>query len=352
MAREFLIGEIGSTTYDGTNNTLADTGLNIEFIDPATGKIESYASTPALAASNPLPDAVRIVQGKGVAGVSNVNSSWFNPKNILAYDGTKGVAAKAGSVELDVNGNCTVAGVLDLKFVLENDSTGLDQFFHLSVDIPIVADSAIDDLIKTAYNAAVKPEWLFHKAAINGDTLGTDAPATANGGFIPGAADEIYFHGNIPGATTTSSGRAWEGDASRINVIVEASTATGPVFTPQNKASGHNGFGTYYQVKAMEDAMMGINYGYYNRRNLPNTPANAAVDAGIAAVNYNHVSFIITRDGSTSVGQIKGVDNLIELKVAMKTGGANLYLAAQTDFLNKLNTLAANAGSFSALSLI
>tara|TARA_R110002167_G_scaffold201503_5_gene405139 strand:- start:598 stop:1650 length:1053 start_codon:yes stop_codon:yes gene_type:complete len=349
MAKEFLIGEIGSETYDGTNNTLADTGLNIEFIDPATGKVDSWSG--ALATANPVPDAVRIVQGKGVAGVSNVNSSWFSPRNILAYDGSKGATAKAGSIELDIAGDCTVAGVLDLKFVLENGSTGLDQFFHLSVDITAVADDAIDALIKTAYNAAVKPEWLFHKAALSGDTLGTDAPAAVNGGILATATDRIYFHGNISGATTTSSGREWDGDASRINLIVEANTATGPVFTPQTKASGRNGIGTYYQVKAMEDAMMGINYGYYNRRNLPNTPANSAVDAGIAAVNYNHVSLIISRDGSTSVGQIKGVDNLIELKVAMKTGGANLFLAASTDFLSKLNLLTGNAGSFNSLTL-
>ena len=79
---------------------------------------------------------------------------------------------------------------------------------------------------------------------------------------------------------------------------------------------------------------MGQNYGYYNRRNLPNTPANAALSTS----TYNFINLVYSKDGTTnSTGMIRGVDNIIEITLALKVGGTSLfggtYGGMETEFI-------------------
>ena len=79
---------------------------------------------------------------------------------------------------------------------------------------------------------------------------------------------------------------------------------------------------------------MGTSHGYYNRVQLPNAPTNQAV----TGTTYDMYSIVSTKDGSSS-SQINGVDNLIEINVALPAGDADGVI-----FENKLNGYLASAG--------
>ena len=95
------------------------------------------------------------------------------------------------------------------------------------------------------------------------------------------------------------------------------------------------GVGDGNLLRKLEGDLQGISAGYYNRIQLPNAPALAAV----ADTNYDIWNIVATKDGSTS-SSINGVDNLIEIMVANTSGSAANALA----FENAMNAYCASAG--------
>ena len=91
----------------------------------------------------------------------------------------------------------------------------------------------------------------------------------------------------------------------------------------------------------MEEELRGANYGFYDRRNLPNTPAQTAVTGD----SYDMYHIAATKDGSSS-SQINGVDNIIELNIAFDSGSAALTQALE----GVLNPYLNSAG-FSSVNL-
>ena len=79
---------------------------------------------------------------------------------------------------------------------------------------------------------------------------------------------------------------------------------------------------------------MGTSHGYYNRLELPNAPTNQVSTNN----TYDVYNLVATKDGS-SASQINGVDNLIELNIALVAGDADSLVVE-----NKLNAYL--AGSF------
>ena len=68
----------------------------------------------------------------------------------------------------------------------------------------------------------------------------------------------------------------------------------------------------------MEDNLFGITYGHYLRGHLPKTPTAQAVNTNA----YDMYVIAATKDGSSS-SQINGVDNLIEINVALEAASTN-----------------------------
>ena len=80
---------------------------------------------------------------------------------------------------------------------------------------------------------------------------------------------------------------------------------------------------------------MGSNSGYYNRIAQPISPNNNAAKT----TNYDVWNIAATKDGSSS-SQIHGVDNLIDISVAITTGsGANAL-----SFENRMNAYLGGVG--------
>ena len=352
--RNFLIAEeFQNAEPNATYGTTTNTKIAVQVLNKTSGLIENVFVNGMGAVAGQFMNAggpnamVRFAQGKGALTEPDVVTPWVRAGNMLSYDGLAYSAPQASHTELDINGTSTAGtdGVLSLKFILDNPQDGVDQFWHLDVDIPgNTADTAQDALVATAYNNATKPEWLFKRATISaGMSAGTDYPAAANGGAVSSATDVVRFHGNIPGSVDTSSGKEWAGDSSNISVVVLSQEGIGnTAYSEINKVIGSNGIGSYYEVNKYEEKMMGKNYGYYNRRELPNTPASTANSSS----TYNYVNMVFSKDGSTNgtIGGIKGVDNLIEIIIAGKVGGTELWAPpvglANSSFEDVINYLA------------
>ena len=359
MARQLLIGEIGSTTY--SSGKLADTGLNIEVLSVADDE-----GPISWAVGDAQPDMFRIVQG--TTSGPNVYSNWINPRNVIVYDGSVGEHPTASYAEINSSGASVVAaganGDLELKFTHLNGE--VEEFWSLTVDLSDGADATgaaagdNDFVVRAAYNAATKPDWLWNQCTMNsgGDGVGTDFPLAANGGAVASATSRVRFYGQLPGSTSTSSGDAWTGDASNIKVsVVSQNDITTAVWTAPTTtldtdyAGGDNGVGSYYSIKKMEDSLKGIGYGYYNRRVLPNTPDNAAVTVALGTLAYDVVTIVATKDGSHASGQIHGVDNLDEIFIAGRVAVATWTETANTCFMDKLNGIFAATTNFPDVDL-
>ena len=337
MARQFLIGEEWSTSY--TNGKLTDEALNIEALHSSddNGPLSYDSVTTA------NPDMIRIVQG--TTSGPNVYSNWFNPRNVISWDGRPQEDPDNAFLDLDIDTTSTLLSggslknmVLDLKFVRKGGL--VEEFFNLQVTIGIATAAAQDDLVKAAYDAATKPDWLWDTAVING---GTNFPAT----MAAPAATNVRFFGNINGSTNTSSGNEYKGDPAQFDLIIVAQNdIDSTVYTITNQTVGTGGVGSFADTKEFEEKMRGNMYGYYNRRNLPNTP-DLATKVGST---YDMISIVATKDGSTSSGQIHGVDNLDEIVIALKSGAATLWQAPPAaSLVNNLNILFPNLPSVTGL---
>ena len=150
-------------------------------------------------------------------------------------------------------------------------------------------------------NDGAWPEWLSTTVSNSGGTT-------------------IDFTGAIDG-DTTASGATWDGGAVNILAADDASDVAGvgqANFTYAVQTALVKGTGDGVPVGKFEESLQGSGVGYYNRIHLPNAPTKYAV----AATNYDMYTIVATKDGSTSP-QIKGVDNLMEIYVAVPLGNAN-----------------------------
>ena len=151
-----------------------------------------------------------------------------------------------------------------------------------------------------------------------------------------GASDATFdFSGFIMGATM-NDGLVNQGNPTNFEVVFEDVNGTDAARTLSAAVVGSYavGSGEYYTIKAMEEENRGVNYGFYNRVELPNTPAASAV----STANYDVYHIVATKDGS-SHSQIHGVDNLIEIYIASPAGDADGVL-----FENQLNGYIASVG--------
>ena len=107
--------------------------------------------------------------------------------------------------------------------------------------------------------------------------------------------------------------------------------SNGTVATLSSTTAGSQGTGDGFYVRKMEDDQKGNQYGYYFRGHLPNTPA----DNSVTGTAYDMYTIAATKDGS-SASQIHGVDNLIEVNIAMDPATAaitNLFESQMNGYL-------------------
>jgi len=285
MSRHLLIGT-GATSN-------VSSGVEV---DGAVSFQKMTESGPAaLELGDSIADAPQIRVIQGTSG-NNIVSPWFYGRDVIDFSGKSYVAPTACTVTDTIASATTSAGTLVLKFVRLDGPR--PEFFSFATEIAdSVAHTAADAVIKTAFEDAslVKPDW-----------LNPVCDATAG--------STVVFSGAKRG-DTAYSGNSWDYAPVQLKLIVESYDGTGQTHTASTSANASPGVGGGYAVKAFEDALMGVQYGYYNRVELPIAPANTAV----VGSTYDMYHIAATKDGSSN-SQINGVDNLIEINIAMPEG--------------------------------
>ena len=295
MARHLYIGNAVAATY--SSGVLAAGAIDIQ-------KMSSSGPT-SLVALETITDApqIRIVQGNGT---TNIISPWICGKDVINWSGKSYVAGVAHRTDSTLTSNTAAISFVTTK-IYRIDT---DSFENFSFDTGNIASgqtpTQVQVIVLAAWDAILavnKPDWLNDVATVAAGVF--QVTATKRG-------------------DTTNSGSLWD----EKNVIIEMiQTHSADTTQTHGNAIGVNmlvGYGDGYWVKAMEEETRGVNYGYYNRIQLPNTPTTTAV----ATSNYDVYNIACTKDGSSS-SQIHGVDNLIELNIAFDNGTAALTLALE-----------------------
>ena len=316
MARHLIIGD--GTAFGLTAGLVNDGAVSVQ-------KMTQNGPTE-LVQGDTIADAPQIrIVGGGSAG-KNIATPWIYGRDVVNYSGKGYIAPVAATATNTIAGTSAAIGELVLKIV--KTSGPRVEFFTFSTTIgtaadPTIAHTAADALIKTAFEDAslTKPDWL-------NPVCNATAGAT------------VVFSGALRG-DLAYSGNTWDYEPVQIQLIVESYNGGTQTHTSDGFTTGGSpGYGDGFAVKEMEDNLFGITYGHYLRGHLPKTPTAQAA----TGTNYNMYSIVATKDGS-SASQINGVDNLIEINLALKDADAD-----STVVENKLNSYFASA-NFANLTL-
>ena len=315
MSRHLFVGTGVSSSY--TNGILADGKVGFQKL--------SASGPTALGASDTIADSdqIRVVQG---TPNGNKVSPWIYGRNVIVYSGANYAdpTSHKGTVTVG-GGNSTSAGEVVVKFVRTGGPR--PEIFKFSTAIATGTSNANSaQAIVDAFAALdAVPEWL-------------NKTATRSSGVVT-------FAGSLRGDSTKSGG-TWEYGPAIFEVIVESSSVATSTFTAASgTADADPGVGDGNIVRYYEETLQGVSDGFYNRRNLPIQPTLHAA----ASSNYDMATIVATKDGSTSP-QIKGVDNLIEISIALvDVAGTGASLAIDAG-LNSY--MASTPGSFAAVSFV
>lgn len=316
MSRHLFVGADVAGNAKLATGLMADGAIGIEVAGQGFNSADLDADLYVAANNAPTDtDQIRILLG---TGSNMLVSPWISRRNVIAYSGQSGAAAVAHQGTVTAATTSTAAGEVVIKFVRTDGPR--PEFFSFTTEIAsgttatnagVAIDAAFDALDAI-------PEWL------------NSAPSNASG--------VVTFSGSKRGDTTKSGG-TWDYAPAIFDVIVESNSVGSTTFTAASGSQkGDPGVGDGYAVLALEESLHGVSHGYYDRLKLPNKPATNA----LVGTSYDMITLVATKDGSTSP-QIKGVDNLIEIMIALPAGfSAATVVANLNDYL---------AGDFAAVSV-
>lgn len=326
MARHLLIGD--GTASNISSGVEADGAIGIQKLS-ATGPTD-------LVAGDTIADSAQIRFLQGTSG-NNIVSPWFYGKDVINYSerpyaaatdqessvlmvaatNTTDIDVTMSFVDLTGGGKAGVHGGLPFtpasqKFTITTNSSGTNTATEMA--------NALGALMITAGTSGTFGATSFANGPDFIDTVENDGSGTLKFiGFAPGQTDR---KGNLVKEVT------------QFKVIFSSnSAATGGDITvtdtPANK-----GWGDGLYMRDFEESLMGANYGYYNRIQQPLAPTTTAV----AGTNYDTIHIAATKDGSSN-SQIHGVDNIIDITLAMAANDADWIILK-----GKLNPWMVSAG--------
>jgi hypothetical protein len=299
MARHLIIGD--GTAFGVTNGLVDDGAVSIQKMS-ANGPTE-------LVLGDTISNApqIRILAG-GTAG-KNIETPWFYGRDVVDYSGKANVAAAAHRVDGTLTTNTAAISVVTTK-IYRTDVDSHDSFSFDTGDIASgQTPTQVQVIVLAAWNAILDsdlPDWLNATAGVSSGAF--QVTASKRGDAV-------------------NSGGTWAEFNPIIRMIQTHSVDTAQTFADAVGVAMLPGYGDGFAVKAFEESLMGAQYGYYNRIAQPITPASQTVTGNA----YDMYVIAATKDGS-SASQINGVDNLIEINIALE--------AASTESLvveNKLN---------------
>tara|TARA_R110002096_G_scaffold40299_4_gene109677 strand:- start:963 stop:1901 length:939 start_codon:yes stop_codon:yes gene_type:complete len=255
----------------------------------------------------------RIVQGNGTR---DIVSPWIYGKDVINWGGRSAAAQTAEVAVATISTNALAAGTHTLKVI--NLTNGASPSEMKSYDIAVAASAnptTQGAALLVAIDADV-PHWVKTTAHSSG--------AVSLTGYKKG---EVKADGSVQEELVHMT--------FTFEALSTASAANDSTMAVTYSTVGSRGTGDGYYVKQTEENLRGAQYGYYNRLELPNTPGLTAV-VGTA---YDMYTIAATKDGS-SASQINGVDNLIEINIAMDPSTAaitNLFESQLNGYLASAN---------------
>ena len=301
MARHLYIGNDVANSY--TAGVLADKAIDVQKLS-ATGPT-SMVPGDTIADSTQF----RIVQG---TATRNIVSPWIYGKDVINWSGKSAAAQTAQVFDIALATNATAASTHEFKLI--NVTNGASPFDMKSYEYTVAA------------GATPTTQCTALAAAINAD--------------LPHWVNSIANGGTNIGITGYKKGEV-KADGSVQEELVEMRGAdnmngdNGTVATLSSTTAGSQGIGDGFYVREMEDEQKGNQYGFYFRGHLPNTPS----DTSVTGTAYDMYTIAATKDGS-SASQIHGVDNLIEINIAMDPSTAaitNLFESQLNGYLGSAN---------------
>jgi hypothetical protein len=282
MARHLIVGD--GTAFGVTNGLVDDGAVSVQKMS------ESGPTELVLGDTFVTAPQIRIVSG-GSDG-KNIATPWFYGRDVVDYSGKVGAAQAAQVKRAALATNATAVGQHTLKVM--NKTNGNSPFESKSYTITVDPN---------ATNTPTEQCTAF-TTAINADLPHWVSSITNNG-------TSIDFTGFKKGETKA------DGSVQENLVEMELSfeaidgNGNGTTMTESVQTAGSRGSGDGFYLQEYEDTLMGSQYGYYERRNLPIKPANQVATGTL----YDMYNITATKDGSSS-SQIHGVDNLIEVTLA------------------------------------
>ena len=293
MARHLMVGNDAAVSY--SNGVLANGAIDIQ-------KLSSDGPTSMVAGDTVADsDQFRIVQGNGT---TNIVSPWIYGKDVINWSGRSHAAQTAQVRRASLATNATAAGEHTLKVI--NKTNGNSPFQLKSYTISVAA-GATPTAQCTAFTTA----------------LNADLPHWVNS--VTNNGTSIDFTGFKKGETKRDG--SVQEELVEMDLSFEAidGSGNGTVMTDSVQTAGSRGSGDPFYVREFEEELKGNQYGYYIRRNLPVTPATTALTSG----TYDMYHIAATKDGSSS-SQIHGVDNIIEINIALDNGTAAVTQAFES----------------------
>jgi len=330
MARHLLIGD--GTTSAMANGVEAAGAINIQKLS-ATGPTDLVAGD-SIADS----DSIRFLQG---TSGNNIVSPWVKGRNIISFTGKSYSAPVSQSSTITWSADATNTSDVEVTIKLINTSNGqADPFDAKSYTVTTNA-SAIDTQAEIGDNFAGAMKASY---SISGSLALTTTQSDELPWFVKSVAWDASTVITLVGwdkGETMQNGQVAE-YATSFDIVVENgdAAANGGVLAVATGTVADEGYGYGEYVYQLESDLMGINYGYYNRIHLPVAPTSTA--SKTATYDLYHIA--ATKDGSTT-SSINGVDNLIEINIAMPAGDADGLV-----FQGKLNPWMNSAG-FGSINL-
>ena len=317
MARHLLIGDESAVSY--TAGVLDFGSIDIQKEAAGTGGATSLGANETVTDA----DRIRIVQGDSSGSGKNIVSPWFYGRDIINWSG-KGYSTQVAHTSTLAPSGTSAAAAKDIEVKLVRRDGVQPEFFKFNATIAASSNTATAGAaIVTAFNALAKaPAWV------------TTCAGTTT----------VTFTGTLKGATSAAGGAdlVWDYAPAVFDVMVSDNPTTTQTYTAANGViDASPGYGDGEFIQDFEQSLQGINSGYYNRIQQPKAPNTNAV----VTTNYDVWNIVATKDGS-SASQIHGVDNLIDISVAITTGsGANAL-----SFENRMNAYLGSVG-FGAVTL-
>ena len=338
MAKHLYIGSDVAVAY--TAGVLIEGAIDIQKRHPggATAAIMSMAPGDTIADSSQF----RIVQGDSTGTGRNIVSPWVYGKDVINWSGKSYSAPVSQNSTITVSGGATNTSDVEVTIKFVNTTNGAsDPFDARSYTVTTnVAGINLVAEIGDNFTGAMKASYSISGSLALGITQSDELPHFVKDITWDGTS-LLTFNGYDKGETK-QNGQVAE-YPSTFDIVIEngdavANGGTYTIVAPNQSTQGtlaDAGYGYGEYIYQMESNLMGVNYGYYNRVQLPVTPTSTAVKT----TTYDMYHIACTKDGSSS-SQIHGVDNIIELNIAFDNG-----TAAQTQALEGvLNPYLLSAG--------